>query len=378
MIDDDARPSLGVLFHSFLRMSTDPNMKILRTSLALTVALAVGLLAWTGCDTTGDTSATSGKMTLRLTDAPLDSATAVNVSIERIALVPSDEDDGDDTGDDTGDDNGERFDNFVDVYNPDTPQTINLLDFQDSSMLLADRIDVPEGEYSQMRLFLGTGNTVEFEGGTTVDLKTPSAQQSGYKINIPDFEVDDNSDRIDITLDFDASQSVVVAGNSGMYILKPVIRPTNVQFSDGSLDEADVEATGRIDNQTDSTITVETVEFAVTDDTEFEDVDTFDDLTSFSFASVEGLTTSDGTFDALYIEAIEDEYARYALEGELESFSTADSTVTLLGVQVGVTDDTEFDDDLTFDGLQVGNRYEVEFTRDANDNRIATEIETGI
>jgi hypothetical protein len=68
-------------------------MDTLRTSFLLTASLLVGLLAWTGCDSTGsDASGTSGKMTLRLTDAPLDSATAVNVTIERIALVPGNTD----------------------------------------------------------------------------------------------------------------------------------------------------------------------------------------------------------------------------------------------------------------------------------------------
>ena len=356
-------------------------MDILRTSFLFTASLLIGLVAWTGCDSTGsDASGTSGKMTLRLTDAPLDSATAVNVTIERIALVPGDvDDDADDNGDDDNgdDDEAEEDGELVDIYNPDTPQTINLLDYQDSSVTLADGADVPEGEYNQMRLFLTNDNSVVFESGREVALKTPSAQQSGYKVNIPGFEIDDNSDRIDLTLDFDASQSVVVRGpdsNPTGYLLKPVVRPENVQFNDGSLEEVEVEATGRIDAYTDSTVTVETVQFDVTSGTEFEDINTFDGLTSYSYASVEGGIADDGSFDALYLEAIEDEDKRFAFEGTLDAVPN-DSTITILGADVFVNSSTEFDDDLSLGTLEIGSRYEVEFTKDADANRVATEIE---
>jgi hypothetical protein len=345
-------------------------MKTIRTSLSLTFALLIGLLAWTGCDSSGDSGATNGKMTLRLTDAPVDSATAVNVTIRKISLVPGD--DGDDDGDD-GDADGE--DDFVTVYEPDTPQTINLLEFQSTSTTLAEEVDVPEGEYSQMRLFLTDDNTITFESGETVDLTTPSAQESGYKINIPGFEIDDNSDRIAITLDFDASESVVKAGQSGQFLLKPVVRPSDVQFNDGSIEEAELEATGAIDNLADSTITVETVQFVITPDTEFEDVDGFDGLTSFSYASVEGTDAGD-SFEATYVEALENEDKRFSYTGALDDLTVgSDTTITMYGTDIAVTADTELEDDLSLAGLQPGNFYDVEFTKDGSGARFADEIE---
>jgi hypothetical protein len=59
--------------------------------------------------------------------------------------------------------------------------------------------------------------------GATLEtaLKTPSAQQSGYKINGP-FTVPSGASA-DLLLDFNACKSIVVAGASGRYLLKPVV-----------------------------------------------------------------------------------------------------------------------------------------------------------
>jgi hypothetical protein len=85
--------------------------------------------------------------------------------------------------------------------------------------LLADA-QVQTGRIQQIRLVLGPNNTVKV-GGQTYDLATPSAQQSGLKINI---HQDVTSGVLyKLILDFDASRSVVKSGN-GNYHLKPVIR----------------------------------------------------------------------------------------------------------------------------------------------------------
>ncbi len=56
------------------------------------------------------------------------------------------------------------------------------------------------------------------------ELKTPSAQQSGLKINVhADIS---NVDVFNLLIDFDAEESVVEQGNGG-YILKPVIKVIN-------------------------------------------------------------------------------------------------------------------------------------------------------
>jgi len=86
------------------------------------------------------------------------------------------------------------------------------------------------GQYSQVRLVLasnsGTGttslaNSVQPAGGTLTALATPSGQQSGLKVQAH-FDVAAGQ-TTDLVLDFDACKSVVKAGNSGKYILKPVL-----------------------------------------------------------------------------------------------------------------------------------------------------------
>src|SRR5690606_14567589 len=92
------------------------------------------------------------------------------------------------------------------------------------NVLLADGYEVPSGNLNQIRLVLGEDNTIVI-GGETFPLNTPSAQQSGLKINIneqlsPCFTYD-------ILLDFDVDETIVVAGNSGNIKSKPVIRASN-------------------------------------------------------------------------------------------------------------------------------------------------------
>lgn len=89
----------------------------------------------------------------------------------------------------------------------------------DHDTLLAHS-DIPTGTIHQMRLVLGPNNYVVV-GGTQYPLQTPSAQQSGLKLNIQ--QAVTSGVLYTITLDFDAGRSIVKTGN-GNYILKPVIR----------------------------------------------------------------------------------------------------------------------------------------------------------
>jgi hypothetical protein len=101
------------------------------------------------------------------------------------------------------------------------PGVYNLLDFRNYLDTLLGTIDLPAGKISQMRMVLGPNNSV-ITGGNTYDLQTPSAQQSGLKFNIHTEMLEGIT--YHIWIDFDAGNSVVKAGNSGKYLLKPVIR----------------------------------------------------------------------------------------------------------------------------------------------------------
>jgi hypothetical protein len=91
----------------------------------------------------------------------------------------------------------------------------------DDDTLLADA-ELKTGRVEQIRLILGTENYVQLVGQTNrIKLETPSAQQSGLKLNIHQ----------DLTagvlykllLDFDVAKSIHQTGN-GKYMLKPTIR----------------------------------------------------------------------------------------------------------------------------------------------------------
>lgn len=81
--------------------------------------------------------------------------------------------------------------------------------------------ELPAGRISQIRLLLGENNSVK-TNGQVYPLKTPSAQQSGLKLKVNATLTEGIT--YTILLDFDAARSVVSAGNSGGYNLKPVIR----------------------------------------------------------------------------------------------------------------------------------------------------------
>ncbi|WP_231928746.1 DUF4382 domain-containing protein [Formosa sp. Hel1_31_208] len=89
------------------------------------------------------------------------------------------------------------------------------------NVLLADNYQIPSGTLNQIRLVLGDNNTIVIDG-EEFPLSTPSAQQSGLKIQVneellPNFEYT-------FLLDFNVDESIVNAGNSSNIILKPVIR----------------------------------------------------------------------------------------------------------------------------------------------------------
>jgi hypothetical protein len=87
------------------------------------------------------------------------------------------------------------------------------------SQLLAD-VEIPAGYLDQIRLVLGPDNVV-VKDGDEIPMATPSAQQSGLKLNVQ--QELEAGEHYEYLLDFDVDESVVINGNAG-YILKPVIR----------------------------------------------------------------------------------------------------------------------------------------------------------
>ena len=103
----------------------------------------------------------------------------------------------------------------------------NLLDFSNGLDTLIASGNAPSGKLSQVRLILGTNNSVMVDG-VVYPLSTPSAMQSGLKLNVHSTLTPNVA--YNLLLDFDANESIVIKGN-GEYQLKPVIKTVSVATS---------------------------------------------------------------------------------------------------------------------------------------------------
>lgn len=176
--------------------------------LRLPILLIAGMLLFiTGCGTNSDTN--MGSMEVRLHDAPIDSADAVNVNIERVEINREGSEEG-----------------WTTISEPQ--QTYNLLDLTNGAYAVLGDTTLEAGTYQQIRLILSdTGHNIVIDG-KTYDMKVPSGPQTGVKLNV-NAEIQEDI-TYTLLLDFDAGRSVVEAGQNNpavSYLLKPVIRATN-------------------------------------------------------------------------------------------------------------------------------------------------------
>ena len=361
-------------------------MTILQRFPRLIAALFVagGLLFAAGCDSAGTSSEPAqGSFTLRLTDAPaaLDSAV---VTVDRVVLVGEDADESDDDGDDSdngddngdddsddGDDNGEEDEDGL-ITLTDSTRQIDLLQLQNgNTALLADGITVPEGEYSQLRFVLGDENYVVVDGSRQM-LQVPSGQQSGIKIILPEVEIENDGDRLEVTLDFDVDESFIEQGN-GTFRFKPTIKVKDVFVNGNSVETVSVEGLVTAVDAGAGTMAVDSIPFATTSQTEFDDTSSLSTLSTGQHVEVEGTVPSDGsTLQAREVDVEDDEELERSITARIEALG--DQSFTVLGATIQVTDNTEFDDG-GFGALQTGARVEVDYTFQ-DGVRVATEVET--
>jgi len=113
------------------------------------------------------------------------------------------------------------------------PGVYNLLALTNGKDTLLADATIPAGTISQVRLILGDNNYIITTTGDKISLKTPSAQQSGLKVQI--HEQVSGGVLYRLTLDFDVARSIVFAGNSSNVILKPVLRILSFAPSGGNI-----------------------------------------------------------------------------------------------------------------------------------------------
>jgi len=171
----------------------------------------------------------TGILTLTMVDAPGGSYKAVYVTIKEVQVCME-----------TGlcDGEGESEDcecqwETIATLN----KTYDLLKLVNGVMATLGQKDLEAGTYNQMRLLLDDEQDDSLnlfddphpypqylieEDDDVNEMKVPSGYQSGIKLVHP-FEIVNNL-TTELILDFDVASSVVKAGNSGKYVLKPTIK----------------------------------------------------------------------------------------------------------------------------------------------------------
>ncbi|WP_426752127.1 DUF4382 domain-containing protein [Myxococcus sp. Y35] len=175
-----------------------------------------------------------GKVSVLLTDAPGDDIQTAVVTISEIYLQGG-----------NGEGDGGR------VVLRDTPVTVSLLDLANSTSELVSEAVVPQGDYSELR-FVITGGYIEVaneDGSTTVfassddyaelpegtsvggRLHMPSYGASGLKVKFSERLTIEGEQKV-LLVDFDVGQSFgKEAGNSGRWVMSPVIKAAEVTAS---------------------------------------------------------------------------------------------------------------------------------------------------
>lgn len=189
-----------------------------RISPVLLTVAAVASLMLIACSTDDPTEPGSSRVTVLLTDAPIDLSTvsAVNVTFTEFRLWPADGSAG-----------------IVMGMPAEGSETVNLLDFQDGRVTVVATADVPAASYQRIRLTISEAELVHDDDG---DPDTPDIAEPIYvpssKVDVPvSFTAETGAD-MEITLDFDAEASVHVnETGSEKYILRPVITPVGMSSS---------------------------------------------------------------------------------------------------------------------------------------------------
>lgn len=177
----------------------------MKTLNLLTASLFALVLIIAGCDTAPQSE--TGTLEVRLVDAPIDSVSEVNIVIDSVQVNNTDNEEG-----------------WITISEP--MQSYDLLKLTNGAYEVLGEVDLEPGTYEQIRLILNPeGNNLVFPDERVEDLFIPSGAQTGVKLNV-NAEIEAGF-TYTLILDFDASRSVVKAGNSGKYLLKPVIKASN-------------------------------------------------------------------------------------------------------------------------------------------------------
>ena len=193
-------------------------MTFQKSLLALAVA---GTLVACGEDGELFGSSDKGRITLALTDAPVESAAKVVVTFDQIELKRADDEALTFTlrSTDTGCEAVEEGK----ASSTDEACSLDLLTLASGKSVVLLNEKIKKGSYTQIRLGVvaGSDTYIELDDGRQFPLNIPSAEQTGLKL-VHNFTVDADTP-VAFTIDFDVRKSLVLQGN-GKYKLRPTLR----------------------------------------------------------------------------------------------------------------------------------------------------------
>ncbi len=193
-------------------------MNNIKKLLSLTAAVVAVGAFFTSCDSlfNGNGDGDTGGLTVLLTDAPFpaDSVESAFVTIDSVVI------------------HAKHIDEFITLSSD--PAEYDLMGLRNGETALLADIDIPTGEYNQIRLLVNDDSArVVLKEGPTLPLTVPSGEKSGLTINIlPHLSIGAGSTG-EVLLDFDVSKSFTMQyGQGGGAItgfhFKPVVRAVNL------------------------------------------------------------------------------------------------------------------------------------------------------
>lgn len=185
-----------------------------KAALILFTGLLLALMSACSKNTSGDT----GRIVLKVTDDPFDISyvESATVTITKIELRKA--------GD--GMQDGNEF-----IMLSDVPVTVNLIDLRNGLTETLLNLDIPEGNYDLVRLYVDEAGLKLKGFADPYTVKVPGGSHSGIKIFIEPAITVSGGLTSEVLLDFDLSRSFVMRGNMSTnngFIFKPVIRAANL------------------------------------------------------------------------------------------------------------------------------------------------------
>jgi len=174
---------------------------------------------FTSCDSlfNGNGDGDTGTLTVLLTDAPFptDLVESAFVPIDSVVI------------------HAKHTDEFITLSSD--PAVYDLMDLRNGETALLADLDIPTGEYNQIRLYVNNSEaSVILSGGTTAPLTVTSGEESGLKINVLPHLLIEAETTGEVLLDFDVSKSFTMLGEyrgqvgTAGFHFKPVVRAVNL------------------------------------------------------------------------------------------------------------------------------------------------------